>query len=114
MKKLYWRIDGFDSFAPIFKGQVEFGQFTERQIRGLLQMLTAKAGLSFDEIVGACARRKSKLANTLLDVQKDWRQATYRCGSNPYFAASVVDENGEIVVYPTTKSLDAPPLATRP
>ena len=93
--KLYWMIRGFDSTKPIFEERVGLGQFTEQQIQRVLQALTAKAGLRFTEIVGAYARRRSKIANKLLEVHRDG--LTYLCGTNPHFVASVVDESGKIV-----------------
>ena len=95
-KKLYWRICGYDGSKPIFERIVELGQFTENQMRNLLMALTAKAGLEFDEIVGAYATRKTKTANNLLVVQSDSRYPTFWCGSSPHFVASVVEENGKI------------------
>ncbi len=100
MKKLYWRIRGYDSLKQIFDRTVELGQFTENQIKDLLMTLAARAGLDYDEIVGAYAKRRTRIANDLLSVQKDSQYATYYCGSNPHFAASVVDEHGKITRYP--------------
>jgi hypothetical protein len=84
----------------IFEKKVEVGQFTDDQIKHLLQSLVAKAGLNFDEIVGAHAKRKTKISNNLLDVHKDSTHSTYMCGSSPAFTASVVDENGKCIAYP--------------
>ena len=53
MKKLYWMIRGYDSVTLIFERTVDIGQFTENQMTHLLQALVSKAGLSYDEIVGA-------------------------------------------------------------
>jgi hypothetical protein len=79
---------------------VGFGQFTEDQMRHLLRALAAKAGLNLREIVGAYASRKTKIANHLLEVHKDFAYPTYSCGSNPHFEASVVDEQGRIHRHP--------------
>jgi hypothetical protein len=99
-KKLYWRICGYDSSKPIFERTVELGQFTENQMKHLLMTLTAKAGLGYDEIVGAYATRRTNTANVLLIVHRDSEYPTFTCGSNPHFAASVVDENGKITRFP--------------
>jgi hypothetical protein len=99
-KPLYWRIQGYDGFETIFKTRVKLGQFTEDQIKDLLRALTAKASLTFDEIVGAYARRRTKIANDLLHVHKDSAHSTYMCGSNPHFAASVVDADNKIIKPP--------------
>jgi hypothetical protein len=94
--KRYWRIRGYDSSKTIFEIKVGLGQFTEAQIKHLLRALTAKAGLTLDEMVGAYANRKTTIANNLLTVHKDSNYPTYWCGGDPHFTASVVDENGRI------------------
>jgi hypothetical protein len=67
-KERYWRIQGHDGFDTIFEGKAELGQFTDHQIRHLLQALTATAGRSFDEIVGVYAKRRTTISNGLLAV----------------------------------------------
>jgi putative addiction module component (TIGR02574 family) len=99
MKKLCWRIRGYDSLKPIFERTVELGQFTENQIGHLLMVLAAKAGLSYEEIVGAYAKRKTKIANDFLVVHRDPKYPSVSCGLNPHFVASVVDENGKITPF---------------
>jgi hypothetical protein len=94
--KQYWRLCGYDGNRPIFESKLSVGQFTTEQMNDLLRALTAKASLTFGEIVGAYAKRKTKGANDLLAVRRDSVYPTYECGSNPYFAASIVDENGKI------------------
>jgi len=100
LKKRYWCIQGYDGLKTIFKMKVGVGQFTDDQIKHLLQALAAKAGLNFDEIVGAYAKRRTKISNKLLHVHKDSTRPDYMCGSNPVFTARVVDEDGKIIVYP--------------
>ena len=104
MKELYWNIRGYDSTTLIFETTVKLGQFTENQMTHLLQALVSKAGLSYDEIVGAYAKRGTKIANIHLIVHKDFAYPTFMCGSNPHFVASVRDENGK-----TTRHPNAPP-----
>lgn len=99
MKKLCWRIRGYDSLKPIFERTVELGQFNENQMGHLLMALAAKAGLSYDEIVGAYAKRRTKIANDFLIVQRDPKYPSFSCGLNPHFVASVVDENGKITPF---------------
>lgn len=94
-KKRYWRICGYDSSKPIFEKTVDLGQFTEKQMRHLLMALTAKAGLDYNEIVGAYATRRTKIANDFLTVRRDSAHQTLTCGLNPHFAASVVDAKGK-------------------
>ena len=91
--KLYWHIRGCDSFRSIFDVKVESGLFTDDQIQQLLKALAAKAGLTYHEIVGAYAKRRSRISNSLLDVQKDY--PTYSCGENPLFTATRVDTSGK-------------------
>jgi hypothetical protein len=98
--KRYWRIRGYDGLIQIFERTVGLGQFTESQIEHLLMTLAAKAGLEFDDIVGAYAMRGTKIANNLLIVYKDFRYPTYSCGDDPHFEASVVDETGKITPNP--------------
>lgn len=90
MTKRYWRISGHESGSKIFETHVPVGCFSERQVNDLLKALTAKAGLTLDEIVGAYARRNTKYSNDLLLVQKEKPHAEYMCGDNPYFVAGVV------------------------
>jgi len=97
MNKFYWQIRGYDSTTPVFERTVELGQFTDDQIKRLLKALVAKAGLSYDEMVGAYAKRRTKFANDLLSVHKDIEFSAYTCGSNPHFVAAITDENGRIV-----------------
>lgn len=99
-KNLYWRICGYDSSTTIFKRTVKLGQFTENQMKQLLMTLTAKASLNYNEIIGAYATRRTKIANDFLVVHKDFAYPTFMCGSNPHFAASVVDANGKITRFP--------------
>jgi hypothetical protein len=98
MSKRYWLIRGHDSFKTIFETKMSFGQFTAAQIQDLLKALTAKMGLTCDEIVGAYAKRGTKIANNHLAIHYDF--PTYTCGSNPVFTASIVDESGKIIRKP--------------
>ena len=70
MPKRLWEIRGYDSTTEIFKSHVPVSCFGERRIQELLKALAAKAGLTFDEIVGAYARKNATLANDLLVVGK--------------------------------------------
>ena len=97
----YWLIQGFESSTLIFEEKVKVGQFTDLQIQNLLKTLEAKAGLSNSEIIGAYAKRRTKIANPLLDVTKDRLQPSYSCGDNPFFTASLIEENGTLVKYPS-------------
>ena len=59
---------------------------SEHQIEILLQVLTAKSGLEFQEIVDSYTG-----GNNYLKVHKDNLNQNYTCGSNPHFAAKIVD-----------------------
>lgn len=100
MTKLYWLIRGYDSSTLIFERIVDLGQITESQMTHLLQALVSKAGLSYYQIVGAYAKRGTKIANNHLVVHKDFAYPTFMCGSNPHFVASVTDKNGKITRLP--------------
>ena len=100
MNTRYWLIRGHDGLKTIFEMQVGLGQFSENQIQHLLRALAARAGLNFAEIVGAYAKRRTKISNNLLAVHRDLKHPTYMCGSNPVFTASVVDEQGQIIIDP--------------
>ena len=100
MSKRYWRIRGYESTKKIFDKTLSIGQFNGKQIEDCLKALAAKAGLNFDEIIGAYTKRRTKIANGLLDVQWDAKYSTWTCGSNPYFMAAIVDESGKPIVNP--------------
>jgi hypothetical protein len=99
-KNRYWRIQGYDGFTKIFERTVGLGQFTEDQMANLLRTLTAKAALDFDEILGAYAKRRTKIATNRLTIHREFAYPTLHCGDDPHFAASVVDENGKIKRHP--------------
>jgi len=52
--------------------------------------LAAKAGLTFDEIVGAYAKRRTRIANCLLVVSRDGPEQWFLCGANPHFSAMAI------------------------
>jgi hypothetical protein len=81
----------------IFESTVGIGQFTDQGIQDLLRALTVRGALTYDEIIGSFARRGTKIVNDHLAVRKDLDSSTFTCGSNPFFTASIVDENGSIV-----------------
>jgi len=101
LSKRYWLIRGYEGTSEIFATRVSIGHFSEEQIKGLLRSLAAKAGLTFDEIVGAYAKRKSRISNNLLSIHKDFAQPVWMCGENPHFTAAVVDEKGGIILRST-------------
>jgi hypothetical protein len=88
--KPYWLIRGFDSTTMTYERRVPASQITQDQMKALLRALAAKAGLTCDEIVGAYATRRTKIANDLLQVHKDGPHAKFSCGSNPFFVAEIL------------------------
>jgi hypothetical protein len=98
--KRYWRIQGYDGLTLIFDRTVGLGQFTEDQMKNLLRALTAKAALDFDEIVGAYAKRGTRIATNHLIVHREFAYPTLNCGNGPHFAAAIVDETGKIKRHP--------------
>lgn len=90
MKQRCWHIVGFDGSQKIYERTVKFGYFSEKQLKVALKALTAKASLSYDEILNAYAKKGSKIANSHLLVIKDDENQSYMCGCNPHFIASVV------------------------
>lgn len=92
MTQRYWEIVGYDGTEKIFKRKIKFGCYTEKQMKQLLMALAAKTGLDVEEIVGAYAKRGTKVSNELLDVQRDPMYATLTCGVNPHFVARVVKD----------------------
>jgi hypothetical protein len=93
MRDIYWHIEGYDSKNKIYERKVKVGYFSQKEIQALLMALAAKAGLSFNEIVGAYAEKAAKIANELLSVQKDGAYPIYTCGDNPRFTARVIRQD---------------------
>jgi hypothetical protein len=93
MNRLYWHIEGYDSLNKIYDVKVKVGYFSQSQIQVLLKALAANACLNFDEIVGAYAKKGTKIANDLLSIHKDGPHPTYFCGTNPHFIARVIRED---------------------
>jgi len=88
----FWKIEGYDSLTKIYEKELKLSYFSEKQIQDVLKVLVAKAGLEFDEIVGAYARKKTKIANDSLLVQKDGPYPRFMCGENPYFTARIIEK----------------------
>jgi hypothetical protein len=88
----FWKIEGYDSLSKIYEKEFKAGCISEKQVQAALQALVAKAGLGFDEIVGAYAKRKTRIANDLLLVQKDGPCLRFMCGDNPYFTARIIEK----------------------
>ena len=81
----YWVIEGFESGKRIYQCEIPAGSIPN--IKELMRCLAAKAGLTFDEIVGAHGKRRTHIHNSLLEVTRDGPLLRYSCGENPYFTA---------------------------
>ena len=92
MVRRFWQIRGYCSSEKIFEIQVPLSYLSERQMEALLKALTAKAALTFHEIVGAYARQSSEISNDLLQVQKLKPYPEYTCGlGTTRFHAKVIE-----------------------
>ena len=89
---LHWHIQGFDSTSPIFDIKIKYSDLGVKQLEALLMALTARSEHSYEEIVGGYVRRRSKLANDLLQVRKGGLHPVYTCGINPHFIARVTGD----------------------
>lgn len=89
--KRCWRIRGYESTIQIFDQSFPTGQMTESGVKELLLALVAK-DLSPRELVGAYAKRGTRISNRLLEIrqgnQPDKRRTDYTCGDNPHYIAT--------------------------
>jgi hypothetical protein len=91
--KKCWLIVGYDSTKKIYEDTVPFGAFSEKQISNLLQVLTARAGLTYNEIVDSYSSRDKKRYRPMLELRRQTRHRfILMCGINPYFLASVIEK----------------------
>src|ERR1019366_6088553 len=95
MTKRYWLIQGYDTpttpggKSKIFEQKVGIGQLSRKQVQALLMALVAKAGLNYDEIVGAYATRGTRIAHDHLVVKRDGPDSFW-CSAGPCFTAKMV------------------------
>ena len=95
METKEWLICGYSSLEKILELRFPVGSYSESKVRQLLQTLTARYGsLTAEEIMGAYARRRTRLSNSLLEVQRNGKFPEFSCGTNPYFIAKVVGKVG--------------------
>lgn len=107
--KRYWRITGYRGLTEIFDTRISAGLLSEGALADLLKCLTAKAGLNYEEIVGAYVRRGTKGANSLLKITRNGRMSQFTCGENPYFAATLTDETSQRISPLSVPRRKAPP-----
>ena len=99
--KLFWRITGYNSLARIYEHTVPAGHLSDRGLEKLLQTLTAKAGLTEEEIIDSYVNRKTRRYRPLLEVRRDSGPVhMFTCGINPHFAATLVNAAGEPIRHP--------------
>jgi len=91
--KRCWRIRGYDSTTEIFDQNVPIGQMTENCMKELLRALVAR-DLSPREVIGAYAKRGTRISNGLLEIHKEnqpeKRRTIYTCGHNPHYVATTI------------------------
>jgi hypothetical protein len=88
-----WRIRGYNSTKEIFDQMIPIGQITENKVKELLRALASR-DLSAREIIGAYAKRRTRLFTGLLDILQENdnanRRTNYHCGDNPHFSATII------------------------
>lgn len=104
-----WRIRGYDSTIEIYRRDFKGSDLGEHQVKSLLRALVARAGLDYDEIVGAYAARRAGIANNLLEVTRDGLGLRFSCGTNPHFTAVFVRADEPIGRKPHNIRLHATP-----
>jgi hypothetical protein len=70
MREIYWRIERYDSSRKIYDRKFKAAYFSEKKIQALLMALAANAGLNFDEIVGAYAKKGTQIEPTLGQIRR--------------------------------------------
>jgi hypothetical protein len=85
--KFEWLIRGYDSTTLIFETRLSAGLIGSQKVEALLKTLTAKAGLTMDEIVASFVKRGTKGSNQHLQIRRDPQHNQITCGSNPHFIA---------------------------
>ena len=96
----FWRIRGHEKLDTVFDMTVPTGCLTHEQLKDLLRCLSAKANASFEDIVGAYVKRKTKLAHEFLEPQSSFPETGYWCAGDVQFVAILVDEKGDRIKSP--------------
>ena len=100
MAKRFWRIRGYKGFDPFFDETIAVGCMTEEQLIQLMKCLSAKATLTYDEIIGAYVKRKTCRAHSLLEIRRNGPYPEFHSLGDPYFISVIVDEQGNRITYP--------------
>jgi hypothetical protein len=88
--KRFWLVEGRDPSGNVIYRQAHpLHHFSEQQMGVLLQALTAKSALIFDEIAGALCRRGKR--TSLLEVQRlSGEHFTLACGPSLDWTARAI------------------------
>lgn len=97
MIKRFWRIRCMSGLSQISEILIPSGYITVQMLDSLLQTLSAKHGLSDDEIVSCFYSKKCKQHSALLEVRYDNANNTRECGHDLLYTASLIDESRAIV-----------------
>jgi hypothetical protein len=90
----FWVIEGRDGAGPVvWRAEVPLGRYSDRQMEELLQLLVARAELSFDEICASTGRKRKSRAG-FLDVHRQMQPFALMCGSAIWFSARVETKSG--------------------
>ena len=96
--KRVWLIEGRDEDgADVFREEVPFAHYTERQMKELLRLLTARAEMTFEEIFQSTGRVGADRTSPL-DVRRSLQSVALRCGSAWSFSARMMlkDRDGAL------------------
>jgi hypothetical protein len=89
-KRRKWRFEGFDGTARFFGTDVPIHHLSEGQVQEALRRLVSRH-LSDSEIIEASLNRKGN-PTSLLEVRRELQPSlTMTCGSNPHYAARVIE-----------------------
>ncbi len=88
MASRQWFVTGWDGTEKIYEDVFRLSDFSEEQMKSLLQRLVCKH-LTYDEIASLSRKRKPNEGHGELEVLLDAssNRFTMSVGSNPYFTA---------------------------
>ena len=92
MSGAIWRVEGFDGATRLYMCDLPATHITSGSLDTLLRTLVAKHGLTDDETVACFLRGNCTAHRTDLAVAVDTSSGRpqRRCGTNPYFVATLV------------------------
>lgn len=87
----YWKIEVRDGFELLYERIVLRGQMSDSKVEDLLKALVCKYGLEDDEIVNCYAKKRTKIKENKLNINRsDAKIIT--CGTNPYAVATAIEK----------------------